>query len=469
MSPERTLAMITRDCPAEVGDAIEYNFLPAANRALRRAEAYFGDALVDPLIDAISEFSKAGPATRLFIGALTRLVPSRQSVFETNLRVLLPNWKNSLPSTEHGQPSEFWIASSRAMEAEIRLPPRLIESLSAAASSALVDVAVTALRAMQRFGSTASLDVAENLSAASNEAISQAAILSVAPVARLHRLRKNDYLDFLQAIVLDPNVAVGKRLAGLEGLLLSRDPELTTSARGILDAIGSSVNDAPWAFEYCLDLGNARLSSVLQDALRKCDVSALPDTTCRRIARTTWLDDKVRSAAAGNVLRVLQTAKPLSTRSRYGLLVQRTSSSTALWVGHCGIFVGEETLVHCTTGSDPHAIYEVGFNEWRDGVECWGIREDANHIIDLDLAVNRARHFASMRTEYDGTHNNQKGEEFKGWFCSAPYWEFDCVGFTERVYEDVGGNPTPNEFESGAGWPLTPREQRDAMRLVMDC
>jgi hypothetical protein len=53
--------------------------------------------------------------------------------------------------------------------------------------------------------------------------------------------------------------------------------------------------------------------------------------------------------------------------------------------------------------------------------------------------------------------------------CGPEYWEADCVGFTEHCYEYAGGNPTPDEFETGAGWPLTPREQRDHMELVREC
>ena len=452
--------MIAKDCPNE-GDAAEFNFLPAAARAIRQAEAEFGESLIDPLIDAVSDCSSVGSATRLFIGSLLRLVPSRQTVFESHLRILLPNWRNYLESPNQELPHEFRIASERTLREKIRLPTRLCSSLRAAAKSEFVDVAVTALKAMQRLGCETNIDTVLGLCDSPIEAVSQTAVLSI---SRLHRLRKEDCTDFLQAIVLDPKMPVAKRLAALEGLLSSGDSELPSKSKRLLQSLGGTVHETTWAFEYCLDVGNKSLSKAFETTLENCDVKTLPDSTCRRVARTSWLHDKLRSAAAEQVLSELDAAKPTSTRSRYGLLVQRNSSATALWIGHCGIFIGEDTLVHCTTGSDPQSVHQIGYDEWRDGLECWGIRKDSNHQVDLDRAVDRAKEIASWRTEYDGAHNNQKGEWFKGWFCSARYWEADCVGFTERVYEDVGGDPTPDE-----GSLLYPREQRDAMTRVMDC
>ena len=50
--------------------------------------------------------------------------------------------------------------------------------------------------------------------------------------------------------------------------------------------------------------------------------------------------------------------------------------------------------------------------------------------------------------EYNDTHFTQKGPV-----------TFDCVGYTEYAYEAAGLNPTPNDQETGWGWPLTPAEQ----------
>ena len=55
---------------------------------------------------------------------------------------------------------------------------------------------------------------------------------------------------------------------------------------------------------------------------------------------------------------------------------------------------------------------------------------------------------AKVGHHYSDTHFSQKGPE-----------DFDCVGYTEYAYEAAGLNPTPNDQETGWGWPLTPAEQ----------
>jgi hypothetical protein len=55
-----------------------------------------------------------------------------------------------------------------------------------------------------------------------------------------------------------------------------------------------------------------------------------------------------------------------------------------------------------------------------------------------------------MGHHYSDTHFSQKGPA-----------DFDCVGYTEAAYEAAGLNPTPDEYETGWGWPLTPSEQFD--------
>lgn len=42
--------------------------------------------------------------------------------------------------------------------------------------------------------------------------------------------------------------------------------------------------------------------------------------------------------------------------------------------------------------------------------------------------------------------------------------EYDCVNYTEFLYEKAGVNPTDDSYESGAGWPFTPWEQFEATR-----
>jgi len=49
---------------------------------------------------------------------------------------------------------------------------------------------------------------------------------------------------------------------------------------------------------------------------------------------------------------------------------------------------------------------------------------------------------------YDITHISQKGPV-----------KFDCVGYSEYIYEKAGLNPTEDKYETGLGWPLSPWEQ----------
>lgn len=82
--------------------------------------------------------------------------------------------------------------------------------------------------------------------------------------------------------------------------------------------------------------------------------------------------------------------------------------------------------------------------------------------------MNTAKQIDSWRTGYDSGHLHQKGKWIKGVFCRAKYWEADCVGFTEHVYEVAGGDPIPRDEEKKS-WFLTPKQQSDNMTKVMDC
>lgn len=55
---------------------------------------------------------------------------------------------------------------------------------------------------------------------------------------------------------------------------------------------------------------------------------------------------------------------------------------------------------------------------------------------------------AKLGHHYSDLHIYQKGPEI-----------FDCVGYGEYAYEAAGLNPTPDDQETGLGWPLTPAEQ----------
>lgn len=65
--------------------------------------------------------------------------------------------------------------------------------------------------------------------------------------------------------------------------------------------------------------------------------------------------------------------------------------------------------------------------------------------------VARGLYLGKQGLKYTNTHIPQKGPEV-----------FDCVGYTEYLYEYAGLNPTPDKLETDWGWPLTPSEQFDS-------
>ena len=141
--------------------------------------------------------------------------------------------------------------------------------------------------------------------------------------------------------------------------------------------------------------------------------------------------------------------------------------SPDLPVGHTGIFAGTEVkngrinvvIGDCVTNDKvPGGVRNI--YSWKNFTNqfrypYYGNRTtlpkptaaQRNKIVELALAMGKMGH------KYDATHLSQKGPV-----------EFDCVGYTEYIYEQAGVNPTPDYYESGLGWPLTPWEQFEATR-----
>ena len=68
--------------------------------------------------------------------------------------------------------------------------------------------------------------------------------------------------------------------------------------------------------------------------------------------------------------------------------------------------------------------------------------EQRERLVKLGLELG------AKGLKYSNTHFSQKGPLL-----------FDCVGYIEYIYEQIGLNPTDDSYEYGAGWPLTPWEQ----------
>lgn len=143
------------------------------------------------------------------------------------------------------------------------------------------------------------------------------------------------------------------------------------------------------------------------------------------------------------------------------------------FAGHVGVLfqTGTTRLVaDVTNGRGESALRttrSIGSFEGADYDGARRLTSQKNFGLSLTQQASlkgRIAHYIASKVMYDDNHLDQKGTWVRHnyWWQALSHWEFDCVGFVERIYEDIGLNPTPNSYESGWGWPLTPREQRDS-------
>jgi hypothetical protein len=163
--------------------------------------------------------------------------------------------------------------------------------------------------------------------------------------------------------------------------------------------------------------------------------------------------------------------------SQVGDMVYKATGSSSGWSGHAGLLYkagSDRRIADVTDGRGLHALGTERSAGSFENDDYWGARRFQNqkaHGLDYAQQVSlkaRVDYFKSYNVMYDFNHLDQKGTWFKHnwWWESASHWEFDCVGFVERVMEDIGLNPTANGYESGAGWPLSPSEQCDSDHLT---
>ncbi|HBE89273.1 MAG TPA: hypothetical protein DDW67_09070 [Elusimicrobia bacterium] len=139
--------------------------------------------------------------------------------------------------------------------------------------------------------------------------------------------------------------------------------------------------------------------------------------------------------------------------------------NTMIPVGHAGIFAGTEikdgrinvVIADCVPNNfKPGGVRNVrSFYDFTHhymypyyGNRTPKVRPTA---AQREAIVSLALDYGGRGLRYNNSHLSQKGPE-----------EFDCVGYTEFIYERAGLNPTDDSYESGAGWPLTPYEQFEA-------
>lgn len=136
-------------------------------------------------------------------------------------------------------------------------------------------------------------------------------------------------------------------------------------------------------------------------------------------------------------------------------------------IGHAGVFAGTElkngriniVIADCVPNNfKPGGVRNI--YSWYNFTHQYNFPFYGNRTTPVkptpaqrDRIVSLGLELGAKGIKYNDTHFTQKGPA-----------EFDCVGYTEFLYESAGLNPTPAKLESGLGWPLTPFEQFAATR-----
>ncbi len=434
-------------------DGEAYNFLKSANSSLKVLEdQYDHDYLVDILIDYLTNLNINQPGARHLLSMLFRLI-----------------------SIDNYSDLQYKLVEQGVSETEIEssvYPAGFIKVLSRYIGSKRNDIAMMSLQYSGKVGTVTlrkkCLRLATNIKKAS--AIRSYAVLALTETPLTDVDQANTILEMFYK---EKNKQLKTRCfeilftehydgSELEAKVLKKYPKLLSE------------------YEYLrsfLDLCDSRHEKVIIDVSKKIKLEKQPDDILRKMQRNKIIPRDLRRKCDAIVKMNVKAVVAEINENYAGLLIHRDSGFSGLWVGHSGIYIGNNDVIHLTTGHDPYACHRTSLTAWKSsGSTFWGFRRDHRHNVNLTQAINKAWEIASRRTKYDGGHNNQKGKWFykckkRHWWGGCKkrvrdYWEADCVGFTENLYERSGGNPTPSSYESGWGWPLTVREQRDRMQLV---
>lgn len=141
--------------------------------------------------------------------------------------------------------------------------------------------------------------------------------------------------------------------------------------------------------------------------------------------------------------------------------------SPDLPIGHAGVFIGTEArdgkikvlIADCVPDNfKPGGVRNI--DSWYNFTHHFMYPYYGHRTTPVKPTAAQRERIASLAIEmgkqglhYSDTHLSQKGPK-----------DFDCVGYTEFLYEAVGLNPTEDKLETGWGWPLTPWEQFIAVK-----
>lgn len=166
--------------------------------------------------------------------------------------------------------------------------------------------------------------------------------------------------------------------------------------------------------------------------------------------------------------------------SQVGDMIYKATGWDSAYVGHTGVLYtpgADRRIADVAGGSDRTKYHHLSVvrtvgsfeNDGYEGARRFNDqREHGLSYSQKTALLARINYFNSSNVMYDDNHLDQKGTWFSHdwWWEDQSHWEFDCVGFVERIMEDIGLNPTYGGYESGWGWPLTVGEQRDSDHLT---
>jgi hypothetical protein len=154
----------------------------------------------------------------------------------------------------------------------------------------------------------------------------------------------------------------------------------------------------------------------------------------------------------------------------FGEILHRDSTWDALFIGHAALVL--DRIYDVSVGRPlGKALASLSLEDFKSEGPYWGAKavKDSPRPTTIEprewdqwqaRVLDKVQFLIRSGVTYDYAHLYQKGKR-----ADSGHFLFDCVGFTEHIWESFGYNPTPDRYEKSWGWPLTVREQRDSPHL----
>ncbi len=145
---------------------------------------------------------------------------------------------------------------------------------------------------------------------------------------------------------------------------------------------------------------------------------------------------------------------PICPAEKDGDVVHRGSKMFENFPGHAGVFL-DGSYLHVTPDfdKDEAALRSTSLDGFLAGNKFWGAKRHKStpkglSTSQVDIIRKRIGTIREFGVVYDTLHLNQKGI-FKSvdfstdkMIGNSGYYQFDCVGFTEHIYENIRNHPT---------------------------